>query len=302
LQQNRILHPKTAEAIDSRVEKILKDLGHPKPPLSLADVRTLLKLDLGYYSSDDDSWLKEKIHQMKVAGKQVLEQPTLILNVVKSLGLKGVLLAEKRRILLDKEVPKPKHRWNEAHEITHDLLPWHDGIAHGDPETTLSPACHEQVESEANYGAGRLLFLGGSFEEVLRSSPCEFKLVEALHAQYGNTLTTTLWRVVELSIDPCVGLVTCHPRKASGVDADDIKYFIRSSAFMTEFAAVTAASLFNVVKGKCFGRRGPLGDGEFPLSNARGESVDFCFETFFNGHDALTLVRRKPSRKLIVGR
>jgi hypothetical protein len=122
----------------------------------------------GYYSTDDDSWLQEKIHQMKVAGKQVIAQPSLILTVVKNLGLKGVLLSERRRILLDSEVPKPKHRWNEAHEITHDLLPWHDGIAHGDPDTTLSPACHEQVESEANYGAGRLLFLGGTFEEVLR--------------------------------------------------------------------------------------------------------------------------------------
>lgn len=69
MQTNRLLHPKTAQAIDLRVEKLLKDLGNPEPPLSLTDVRKLLKLDLGYYSTDDDSWLREKIHQMKVAGK-----------------------------------------------------------------------------------------------------------------------------------------------------------------------------------------------------------------------------------------
>lgn len=299
MQTNRLLHPKTAQAIDLRVEKLLKDLGNPEPPLSLTDVRKLLKLDLGYYSTDDDSWLREKIHQMKVAGKQVIAQPSLILTVVKNLGLKGVLLSERRRILLDSEVPKPKHRWNEAHEITHDLLPWHDGIAHGDPETTLSPACHEQVESEANYGAGRLLFLGSGFEEVLRASPCDFNLVQTIHGRYKNTMTTTLWRIVEFSLDACFGLVSCHPRKATGVDDADIRYFVRSPDFVARFNNTRASGLFGVVKRECFGRRGPLGDGEFNLADDRGETHRFCFETFFNGHDALTLGRCVGRPKII---
>lgn len=297
MQTNRLLNPKTAAAIDLRVEKLLKDLGNPGPPLSLSDTRKLLKLDLGYYSSDDDSWLRERVHQMKVAGKQVIERPSLILSVVKSLGLKGVLLADRRRILLDKEVPKPKHRWNEAHEITHDLLPWHDGIAHGDPETTLSPACHAQVEAEANYGAGRLLFLGKHFEEVLRSSPCDFSLVQELHGQFGNTMTTTLWRVVELSIDSSFGLVTRHPRSATGEVSEDIRYFIRSPRFAAEFSKIKAAALFREVRTRCFGRRGPIGHGEFSIQDDAGTDHDFCFEAFFNGHDALTLGRRQPRRR-----
>ena len=300
--KNVSLGHRTIADIDGQVDKVLRGLGNPEPPIDLRVVRDLLKLDRGYYSTTDDSLLRETFSRMKVAGLQVLLRPTLLRDAVQNLSLKALYLPDQKRILLDQDLPVLKHRWNEAHEITHDVLPWHDGIAHGDPETTLSPACHEQVESEANYGAGRLLFLGTSFEEVLRSSPCEFKLVETLHGQYGNTLTTTLWRVVELSLDPCVGLVTCHPRKATGVDVDDVKYFIRSPAFANEFGAVTAASLFTAVKGRCFGRRGPIGDGEFPLGNSRGESVDFCFETFFNGHDALTLVRRKPIRKPILTR
>ncbi len=301
MQTNRLLNPKTAAAIDLRVEKLLKDLGNPAPPLSLSDTRKLLKLDLGYYSSDDDSWLREKVHQMKVAGKQVIERPSLILSVVKSLGLKGVLLADRRRILLDKEVPKPKHRWNEAHEITHDLLPWHEGIAHGDPETTLSPACHAQVEAEANYGAGRLLFLGNHFDEVLKSSPCDFSLVQELHGQFGNTMTTTLWRVVELSIDSSFGLVTKHPRSAIGEVSEDIRYFIKSPTFAAQFSKVKAATLFREVRTRCFGRRGPIGNGEFPIVDDAGEEHDFCFESFFNGHDALTLGRcRSKARPKIV--
>jgi hypothetical protein len=72
LQTNKLLNPTTAHAIDQRVEKLLKDLGNPPPPLHLDDVRALLKLDIGYYSSDDDSWLRERIHQMKVPGNRFL--------------------------------------------------------------------------------------------------------------------------------------------------------------------------------------------------------------------------------------
>jgi hypothetical protein len=73
------------------------------------------------------------------------------LSVVKNLSLKGVLLGEKRRILLDREVPEPKQRWNEAHEVTHDFVPWHEGIAHGDPETTLSPIAAKLIPRSRRY-------------------------------------------------------------------------------------------------------------------------------------------------------
>lgn len=300
MQTNKLLDPKTALAIDQRVEKLLKDLGDPAPPLCLDDVRALLKLDLGYYSSDDDSWLREKIHQMKVAGKQVLERPALILSVVRNLGLKGVLLAEKRRILLDSEAPEAKQRWYETHEIVHDLLPWHEAIAHGDPETTLSPGCHELIEAEANYGAGKMLFLGKVFTEVVRSSDIDFSAVQALTKKYGNTMTTTLWRVVELSLAASWGLVTRHPLSASGVADEDIRYFIRSPKFAAQFDEVTAGAVFGEVRRRCYGRRGPIGDGQFLLPDDRGEQHEFRFEAFFNGYDALTFGTQLVARPAVV--
>lgn len=300
MQTNLLLNPKTALAIDERVEKLLKDLGNPAPPLSLDDVRALLKLDLGYYSSADDSWLREKIHQMKVAGKQVLAQPTSILSVVKNLGLKGVLLSEKRRILLDRETPGPKQRWNEAHEITHDFVPWHDGIAHGDPETTLSPGCHELIEAEANYGAGRLLFLGKGFDEVALSSEHNFTSIQALTRRYRNTMTTTLWRIVEQSREPSWGLVSKHPNAVFTSQDEDIRYYVRSPRFASEFSRVAASSIFEQVRRRCYGRKGPIGHGEFSLTNDRGELHEFKFETFFNGYDALTFGTWLAARPVVV--
>ena len=66
------LDVRTAHDIDARVEKILSDLGDPPPPLQLDDVRALLRLDRAYYSSSDDGILRETVHRLKLAGKQVI--------------------------------------------------------------------------------------------------------------------------------------------------------------------------------------------------------------------------------------
>lgn len=290
MQTNFILSESTAASVDARVDKILKDLGSPEPPLCLADVRRLLKLDLGYYSTADTSWLKERIHQLKVAGKQVLSAPSTILQVTKSLGLKGVLLIDRRRILLDTDVAAAvKLRWNEAHEITHDILPWHDGIAHGDPEATLSPACHEQIEAEANYGAGRLLFCGMTFKERVRSSVLNFNLVKELHSQFGNTITTTLWRVVEASQHCAFGFVSVHPAHVTGDPDKDIRYFIRSPRFVSYHSTTNPIALFTSICSQCHGSRGPIGNGTVQTADDRRTAKSFTFETFWNSHDALTI-------------
>lgn len=276
------------------MDKILKDLGNPEPPLSLEDVRRLLKLDLGYYSTADTSWLKEKIHQLKVAGKQVLSAPSTILQVTKSLRLKGVLLVDRRRILLDTDVAAAvKLRWNEAHEITHDILPWHDGIAHGDPEATLSPGCHEQIEAEANYGAGRLLFCGETFRERVRSSELTFKLVKELHTQFGNTITTTLWRVVEATQHCAFGFVSVHPRNVIGDMDSDVRYFVRSARFLSFHSTASPAAIFKSVCSQCHGNKGPIGSGTLSIADDNGNPRAFTFETFWNYHDALTIAHYK---------
>lgn len=70
--RNSYLNERTASDIDKRVSRILKDLGAPEPPLRLEVVRELLRLDLGYYSSSDQSILTETYHRLIVSGKQVL--------------------------------------------------------------------------------------------------------------------------------------------------------------------------------------------------------------------------------------
>lgn len=46
--RNILLSRPTATDIESQVNKVLRGLGNPEPPLNLDDVRELLRLDRGY--------------------------------------------------------------------------------------------------------------------------------------------------------------------------------------------------------------------------------------------------------------
>src|SRR5439155_5316200 len=131
--------------------------------------------------------------KLTVAGKQVIQRPSLLAEVIKKFDLKALLLPDRRRILLDSSQPEIKWRWNETHEIIHSIVPWHGSLMFGDTKLTLTPSCHEQIEAESNYGAGRLLFLQNKFDEMARDTIPSIKSVQDLKKAFGNTITNTLW-------------------------------------------------------------------------------------------------------------
>ena len=117
--KNLHLDTYTATDIDLQVSKILRDLGNPEPPLDLDKVRELLKLAKDYYSTTDDGVFKRWMHALKVAGKQIAERPAFLKDLVQSFRLDALCLFDEKRILISKELPEPKQRWAEGHEIGH---------------------------------------------------------------------------------------------------------------------------------------------------------------------------------------
>lgn len=297
MAKNRLLLPKTMQDIDGRVERVLKGLGNPEPPLSLPDVRELLKLDLGFYTADDPGMAREVISRIRVATLQVFQRPTLIMDAIRKMSLKALYVPDRKRILLDGSLPILKHRWNESHEVGHSLLPWHADVMHGDNAHTVSRDCHDQIEAEANFAAGRLLFLRDKFDLEARDHTPSLKNIRALNGRFGNTLSTTLYRFVEALGDdtPIVGMISSgHPhvsrRKPDFNAKNPCRYFIRSGAFATRFSRVDELVVFEAVAAYCGSQRaGPLGTAELILDDDNGDRHVFIFETFFNRYDALTL-------------
>lgn len=284
------------EASDIRalVTRVLNDLDSPEPPLSLDTVRELLKLDLKYYSTSNTSFLQDVAHRMKLAGKQVIDRPMLLLEAVQKAKLSALWVPDAKRILIDENVPNAKHRWIQGHEIGHSLIPWHHEFLFGDNEYTLTPACHAMVEAEANYLAGQLLFLQGKFVEEARDGALDFDALKKLAGRYGNTMTTTLWRMVE-ERDPSAavfGLISAHPRHPSigrGEDGSVVRHFIRSEAFRLRFATTTGEQCYALLAKHCgFAKGGPVLDASDLLIDVNGELSQFALRGFCNRHAVLT--------------
>ena len=291
--------------IDKQVEKVLKGLGNPEPPIRLEEIRDLLKLDRQYYSATDDSALREFVSKVKIGAKQLFMRPTLLLEVVAKANLSALWLPDRKRILIDQSLPQLKHRWAETHEIAHSITEWHKLYLHGDSTKELNQTCNETLEAEANYGAGQLLFLRDRF--VLEAQ-CVSKTIESiriLSKNFGNTITSTLWRYVEQvgTTLPMAGLVTPHPHRLPG-DHDHknpCKYFIPSPAFRTRFGTVGETEVFSKLLDYCSNAGGgALGSDEVTLIDDNGELHIFHFETFFNRYEALTLAYYVRKHAIIV--
>lgn len=309
MARNKIIRTKTRNDIDSRVERVLRGLGNPEPPLYLPSVRELLRLDLEYFTANDPGILREATSRIRVAGKQVLQRPGLLIDAIRKFDLRALYIPDQKRILIDSSQPELKHRWNETHEIGHSLLPWHEGAMLGDNQRTLLPNCHEQLEAEANFAAGRLLFLRDQFEKQALDHIPTIDAVKALKPVFGNTYTTTFWRCVETwgSAVPVVGLITDHPHLVDyEVDfdaAEPCKHFIRSEAFAAQFSNISARQLFKVIGCYCAPRKGgPLGETEEVLTDDNGDSHIFSFESFSFYHHVLTLGICRSMRAVVVPR
>lgn len=291
--------------INAQVDKILRGLGIAEPPIRLEDVRELLRLDRKFYSTTDDSVLHEVISRIRVAAKQIILRPTILVDVVRKAKLSALWIPDRKRILIDGDLPKIKHRWAEAHEISHAITEWHQGFLFGDSKEELHPACLAELEAEANYGAGQLLFLRGRFAAEARDMALGLKSVKTLSDRFGNTITSTLWRYVEQTGNrrPMVALVTPHPKRLPD-DHDPMspcRYFVGSSAFVERFSALTEVELFAKVTAYCRpARGGPLGADELCLVDVNGDDHLFHFETFFNRHEALTLGYHKSLKPIRV--
>ena len=285
-----------AHDIRQQVNKVLRGLGNPDPPLSLDDVRELLKLDRRFYSGNDQSAVREVVSRLMVAGKQVLRRPTLLFDAITKAKLSALWIPDKKRILIDETKPKLKHRWCEAHEIGHSIIPWHEHLLLGDNEFSLHPNCHSQLEAEANYAAGQLLFLQNHFTVQAQGHALGLAAIKTLKEVFRNTLSSTLWRYVEeLGEDtPLVGMISDHPHKPSA-EFDPTKpcrHFIQSAAFQRRFSNVSETQLFSKIRGYCgFQSGGPLGEDQIVLRDDNGDSHLFHFESFSNRYDVLTLGR-----------
>ena len=158
----------------------------------------------------------------------------------------------------------------------------------GDTEVTLSPSCHERIEAEANFGAGRLLFFQDQLRSFISISTPNFALVQAIKKRYGNTLTLSLWRLIEALDVPALGMVGPPPWETSASGAASCRYFIRSATLIEQFANVTENHACSLLRTCSRQRRGgPIADDDVVLVDDCRQEHRTHLESFFNNYLAL---------------
>jgi hypothetical protein len=283
--KNRQIGVCEKKQIDKAVSRLLTDLRGVELPLNLANVRGQLNLDLEYYSSRDPSRVKQIVHSIKMAGKELLDGKNILGRMIAKFGLKGMLFWDQNRILIDQDLHQAKHRWTQGHEIGHKLLFWHKHYLLGDSKNELSLDCHATIEAEANYAAGQLLFHQGLFVEEMMSRPVSIVTLKYLTARFGNSNASTFWRMVEeyRGVKSIVGIVSEHPhRLPDDFDfAAPCRYTIQSPFFRARFSRTTEALLFERISSYCDKRSGgPIGSATLPLIDDNGDAFEFKFESF----------------------
>jgi hypothetical protein len=288
---NIFLDERTVRDINKFVDRVHQGLGYTGGVISLPEVRDLLKLDLKYYRLDDPGLLDEVLHKLTVGAKQVIARPSLLVDAVRKFDLSALFMPDRKRIFVDESVPNLKKRWYETHEIAHSLIPWHADYTLGDDRTTLSQGCHERIEAEANYGAGRLIFPNEVFTQHRLATPMSLARVKEIATHFGNTITSTLWRCVEQSDESTFAAIGEHPRHLRA-DKPVIEYFVRSQGFARQFHGVSDTDVWEWICSYCrYNVTGPLGSRELYVQDASGTSNVFVIESFSIKHNVLTLGR-----------
>lgn len=163
----------------------------------------------------------------------------------------------------------------------------------GDDESTVTSTTHDRIEKEANFAAGSLVFLGDRFRpECLSLDEPSILHAQNLKKNFGNSLTTTFWRMVEYAGEdsPMLGFVGRHPSSTESSDMPTFRHAVVSPAFSNIFPVPDLANISNEIRGYCgWRKKGRLGEGSVILRDHDGTRHKFGFETFFNGYDALIL-------------
>lgn len=110
----------------------------------------------------------------------------------------GSIRFDTRGIYLQQDMYWLRKRFVQAHEIGHEMLPWHrDLYAFLDDKTRIRSDVNDRYERQANQSAIEILAQGDALRREADDSPITFGLVDYLGNRYEISAQATARRVVE---------------------------------------------------------------------------------------------------------
>lgn len=131
--------------------------------------------------------------------------------------LLGAIRFDSREIYLKPDLYWLRRRFVQAHEIGHDLLPWHNQLyAYLDDKARLRAEFHDLYERQANQAAIELLAQGDRLREEGDGSVITIEGIDRLGDRFQISIQATARYVVEESKQP-VALAIAYRGSATGI-------------------------------------------------------------------------------------
>jgi len=267
----------------------------PTPKEDIVACAKLVEIGEAELSKYEEGWLKKGGNFLKSALSKI----------------KGLLDFRETIIYANPNIHHSQKTFVTYHEVTHRILPWHEGLynPHIDTDYSIDPRVATGLEIEANLGASLIQFQIDRFAKELKDLPLGLGSAIDLAERYETSLHSTFRKYVEDNNRPCALLVlevlvngTSDKQKIL-----QLWYPLQSHKFTREFGMLDWEKLYYPGH--------PIYDtilsdslewvktGEIFLKDLSGFKKKCRIEAFYNTFNHFVLiypVPRLPSRKKII--
>lgn len=218
----------------------------------------------------------------------------------------GALLHRERVALVDLNQPEPRARLTEAHEIGHQIIPWHQAAFQLDDEERLLGLTHDQLEREAYLAGGHLIFQGEHFWRRALDYQVSIGTPVALAPEYAASLHATIRYYVLHHPDPVAVLVAGRYLKSNG--SVPVWESVDSPSFLARFGMLAGRMAGQLMIASGDGE--PLGDiamkamsgaeiaaRDVIIPDIDGEQRPFIAEAFYNHHNLFVMITEKKAAR-----
>lgn len=218
----------------------------------------------------------------------------------------GALWFGERTVFIDTSEPEPRQLFTDGHEAMHAICEWHGEALKLDNEDSLFREVRAQIEAEANFGAGHLIFQGGRFHRRALEDQVSIRTPMVLAREYGASRHAALHHYVDEHPDT-VGLLVAGrypycdgtlPIWRSVESREFLRRFGRLRHLLPDGRLVindNSAPLAEVIQASRTALDPPSTVVGIP--DGDGSKIPFVAEAFFNGHCHFVFVAERVARR-----
>lgn len=213
--------------------------------------------------------------------------------------VKGVADLRERAICIPSYLSGKKVLFPKAHELGHQIIPWHNinGQGYVDNQLTLSRDVENGFDLEANFFAQEVIFPTKLFRSDARDFKASFDAIIMLSDRYGATIQSTMWKYIEEQ-DEKILLVPYYPTKSNN---SILKRWtsVASANFKKKYPDIelpmTIASGHPWFAAKEIGMQCSGAD----KLNCNGSHTPFEWMAFWNKYTLFVMIRETPTLGVI---